>query len=247
MGMGRRERKRWVQQDLRPQRVRGRRGGWQPGAGRPRKKGAVSHLRREVLKVRTPLHVVVRCGKDVRGLRRWRVARVLARAFRAGCARDGFRLCHFSVQGNHIHLVVEADSAHALSEGMRAWTIRVARAINRVMGRKGKVFPERYHAVRLKTAKQVRAALCYVLQNARRHGMDVPAGVPDVFSSAWWFNGWTHERWRAAWDPPREAPTVVAAEGWLLTDGWRRWGLIGPDEVPPAARRSVTPSDVRTH
>src|SRR5688572_24396466 len=186
--MGRRERKRWVQQKLRPQRVPGRRGGWQPGAGRPRKDGAVSHRRREALKVRTPLHVVVRCAQDVRALRRWKVARVLARAFRAGCARDGFRLCHFSVQGNHIHLVVEADSARALSEGMRAWTIRVARAINRVMAREGKVFPERYHAVRLKTARQVRAALCYVLQNARRHGMDVPAGTPDVFSSAWWFD-----------------------------------------------------------
>ena len=199
----------------------------------------MSHRRREVLKVRTPLHVVVRCEKDVRGLRRWKVARVLARAFRAGCARDGFRLCHFSVQGNHIHLVVEADSAHALSEGMRAWTIRVARAINRVMRRTGKVFPERYHAVRLKTARQVRAALCYVLQNARRHGMDVPAGAPDVFSSAWWFGGWTHERWRAAWDPPRDAPTVAAAEGWLLKDGWRRWGLIGVDEVPRAATLSA--------
>src|SRR5688572_8876198 len=238
--MGRRERKRWVQQKLRPQRVPGRRGGWQPGAGRPRKEGAVSHRRREALKGRTPLHVVVRCAREVRGLRRWKVARglrrwkvarVLARAFRAGCARDGFRLCQFSVQGNHLHLVVEADSAHALSEGMRAWTIRVARSINRVMRRTGKVFPERYHAVRLKTARQVRAALCYVLQNARRHGMDVPAGAPDVFSSAWWFDGWSHDRWRGAWKPP-DAPTVAAAEGWLLTAGWRRWGPIAVDEVP---------------
>jgi REP element-mobilizing transposase RayT len=195
----------------------------------------VSHRTREALEVRTPLHVVVRCGADVRGLRRWRVAKVLARAFRAGCARDGFRIVQFSVQGNHIHLVIEADSAHALAEGMRAWTIRVARAINRVMRRKGKVFPERYHAVRLKTARQVRAALCYVLQNARRHGLDVPAGSPDVFSSAWWFTGWAHEHWRTSWKPP-DAPTVVAAEGWLLGEGWRRWGLIRPDEVPRAAR-----------
>jgi hypothetical protein len=90
--------------------------------------------------------------------------------------------------------------------------------------------------VRLKTAKQVRASLCYVLQNARRHGLDVPAGSPDVFSSAWWFNGWTDERWRVGSKPPGEGPSVVAAEGWLLTTGWRRWGLIRPDEIPPAAR-----------
>jgi REP element-mobilizing transposase RayT len=198
----------------------------------------VSHRRREVLKVRTPLHVVVRCAQAVRGLRRWRVASILGAAFRKGCARDGFRVVQFSVMGNHLHVVVEADSAKALSEGMRAWTIRVARAINRALRRRGKVFPERYHAVRLKTARQVRAALCYVLQNARRHGLDVPAGAPDPFSSAWWFDGWTHERWRNRLDPPAEGPAPVAlAESWLLKAGWRRWGLIGVDEIPPAARR----------
>ncbi|HUS66301.1 MAG TPA: transposase [Kofleriaceae bacterium] len=196
----------------------------------------MSHGRREVLKARTPLHVVVRCGEDVRGLRRWRVAQVLSRAFRAGCAREGFRICHFSVQGNHIHLVIEADSARALSEGMRAWTIRVARAINRCLARTGKVFPQRYHAVRLRTARQVRAALCYVLQNARRHGLDVPVGAPDPFSSAWWFTGWSHERWRVGVKPPPEGPSVAAAEGWLLTTGWRRWGPIAVDEVPAAGR-----------
>ena len=220
-----------------PRRVgAGKHGGWRPRAGRPRKEGAISHRGREALKVRTPLHVVVRCAGEVRGLRRWRVAKVLSGAFRAGCARDGFRICHFSVQGNHIHLVVEADSAHALSEGMRAWTIRVARAINRALGRKGKVFPERYHAVRLKTARQVRAALCYVLQNARRHGLDVPVGSPDPFSSAWWFTGWTEEWWRRGLKPPPEGPTVAVAEGWLLRAGWKKWGLLGPDEVPAAAR-----------
>ena len=237
--MAGRERKRWVQQRLRPRATPGKRGGPRDGAGRPKKQGAVSHRRREMLKRRTPLHVVVRCGDDVRALRRWKVARVLSRAFRAGCARAGFRICHFSVQGNHIHLVIEADSAQALSEGMRAWTIRVARAINRVLGRTGKVFSQRYHAVRLKTARQVRAALCYVLQNARRHGLDVAAGAPDVYSSAWWFTGWTHDRWRPSWKPT-EAPTVAPAEGWMLKDGWERWGLIGVDEVPPAARRAQT-------
>jgi REP element-mobilizing transposase RayT len=218
---------------------RDRRGGKRPRAGRKPKgsRAGVPHRRREVLRPRTPLHVTVRCGQGVRTLRRRRVAAVLATAFRAGCLREGFRICHFSVQGNHIHLVIEADEALALSEGMRAWTIRVARSINRALGRKGKVFPDRYHAVRLKTARQVRATLCYVLQNARRHGLAVPAGSPDPFSSAWWFTGWTHERWRAGLKAPPEGPTVVAAEGWMLRVGWRRWGPIGVDEVPAAARR----------
>jgi hypothetical protein len=97
------------------------------------------------------------------------------------------------------------------------------------------VFPDRYHAVRLKTARQVRATLCYVMQNARRHRLDVHAGAPDPFSSAWWFDGWRHERWRDGLMAAPEGPTVAIAEGWLLTRGWRRWGLIGVDEVPAAA------------
>jgi REP element-mobilizing transposase RayT len=196
----------------------------------------VRHRVRAALRPRSALHVTVRVGEDVGPLRRYRVARVLAQAFRDGCARNGFRLCHFSIQGNHIHLIVETDSAEALSRGMQAWEIRVARAINRAQGRKGKVFPDRYHAVRLRTARQVRAALCYVLQNARRHGVALARGCVDPYSSAWWFTGWRHERWRAGLKPPPDGPTVVAAEGWLLTAGWRRWGAIGVDEVPPAAR-----------
>src|SRR5678809_89535 len=93
------------------------------------------------------------------------------------CIRD-----RFSIQGNHIHLVVEADSAEALSRGMKAWEIRVARAINRSQGRRGKVFPDRYHAERVKTCRQARATYCYVMQNARRHGLEVPAGSVDPYS-----------------------------------------------------------------
>jgi REP element-mobilizing transposase RayT len=217
--------------------IPGERGGYRPRAGRPKKPGAgVPHRRRPILKLRTVLHVVVRVRDDVAHLRRSRMVKALAAAFRGGCQKVGYRLCHFSVQGNHIHLIIEADDAAALSVGMKGWSVRVARAINRVMGRKGRVFRDRYHAVLLRTGRQVRAALCYVLQNARRHGIEVPRGSVDPFSSSWWFDGWTHERWRAGLKAPPEGPTVTTAEGWLLKDGWRRWGAIGVDEVPAAAK-----------
>ncbi|HUS66272.1 MAG TPA: transposase [Kofleriaceae bacterium] len=229
---------RQMEMDLARRRAGDPRGGKRKGCGRKPKgpKAGVPHRRREALKARTPLHVTVRCGQGEWRLRRRKMAAVLAAAFRAGCSRDGFRICQFSVQGNHLHLVIEADSAAGLSEGMRAWTIRVARAINRTLGRKGKVFPDRYHAVRLTTARQVRAALCYVMQNARRHGLDVPVGAPDPFSSAWWFTGWTDERWREGLEAAPEGPSVAVPRGWLLTTAWKKWGLIGPDEVPAAGR-----------
>jgi hypothetical protein len=168
------------------------------------------------------------------------VAKAICRAFRTGCIGDGFRICHFSIQGNHIHLIVEAESPGALARGIHAWEIRVARAINRVQRRRGRVFPDRYHMVVLKTPRQVRNALCYVLQNARRHGLTVDAryGGIDPYSSAWWFTGWDHQRWRTGLKPPPDGPTVAAAESWVLRIGWRRWGAIGIREVPPAAARA---------
>jgi len=52
------------------------------------------------------------------------------------------RLCHFSVQYDHLHLRVEAANREALSQALHALAIRIARAINRVLGRKGCVFAD---------------------------------------------------------------------------------------------------------
>ena len=167
-----------------------------------------------------------------------RLARVLRAALVAGSVKDGFRICQFSIQGNHIHLVSEAVSNAALARGMQGFQISAARRINRALGRSGGVFDDRYHDVHLTSPRQVRAALCYVLNNARRHGerLDARFGGIDLFSSAWYFDGWSYDGWRLSVGPPAGEPPVAPAESWLLTAGWRRWGRIGVMEVTPAAR-----------
>jgi REP element-mobilizing transposase RayT len=176
--------------------------------------------------------------RDVPGLRNFKRAQVLRRAFVKACVKPGFRICQFSIQGNHVHLVCEASDRVALASGIQGWAVRVARGINRAVGRKGKLFFDRYYVTVIKTPSQMRNTLCYVLQNARRHGAALDRrwhGV-DPFSSAWWFDGWDdNERWRLGLVPADEPP-VAPAKGWLLTTGWRRRGLIGVTEVPPAAR-----------
>jgi len=155
---------------------------------------------------------------------------VLRRCFAAGKSRFGFRLVHYSVQGNHIHLICEADDRRALSRGMQGLAIRIARGMNRVAKRRGKVFADRYHARQLRTPTEVRRALVYVLQNAHHH-QHLVAGLLDVYSSAPYFDGW-RERLRLPLvndgDPP-----VVPATAWLLTTGWkRRGGPISLAETP---------------
>jgi putative transposase len=75
----------------------------------------------------------------------------------------------YSVQGNHVHLIVEAEGTKELSRGMQGLNVRMAMTLNRLMGRRGKVFADRYHEVILKTPTQTAHALHYVFNNRQHH------------------------------------------------------------------------------
>jgi putative transposase len=136
---------------------------------------------------------------------------------------------HFSVQRDHVHLIVEASDATALSRGMRGLAIRCALGVNRALGRCGALWSDRYHALALSTPRMVRNALVYVLANARKHLAFV--GI-DPCSSARWFDGFADARPASPGDPPTRLPRT-----WLLRLGWRRHGLIARDEGPRHVRR----------
>jgi REP element-mobilizing transposase RayT len=150
--------------------------------------------------------------------------------------RTGFRLVHYSVQRNHLHLLVESAGKEALGRGMKAISARVARAAQRVFGRKGPILHGRYHLRVLRTPREVRDALGYVLLNTRkhwreRHGTPPPVRL-DEASSGRWFDGWRDRPAPGASREPPAAPEVARPRTWLLALGWRRHGLIDPAEVP---------------
>ena len=128
--------------------------------------------------------------RGVWNLRTRRCFTALAHAFWGGANRFGFRLVHYSVQGNHVHLLAEASDEKALSRGMNGLGTRVARRLNRVMQRRGKVLDDRYHERILRTPTEVRRARTYLLPNAHEHyghaGPDpytsiVPVVAPETF------------------------------------------------------------------
>ncbi len=186
--------------------------------------------------------------KDVPSLRVERVVRALEATFAAGCSRPGFRLVHYSLQGNHAHLIVEAQDREAIGRGMKAIGARLALAVNRVTGHAGRVLADRYHLRLLRTPREVRNALRYVLLNARHHVAKlrdrlarsraaVAAQVRlDPASSARWFDGWKAGSAAVPNTPERSAatrkPPVARARTWLMTIGWRRHGLLDPADVP---------------
>ena len=129
------------------------------------------------------------------------------------------------MQRNHLHLLVEAEDKHALRRGLVGLQVRLAKAINRIARRAGRVFVDRYHAEVLSTPRQVRNALVYVLNNAKKHarqvGRTLPAGWVDPCSTA-----------RSFFVDGRG---LQAARTWLLGVGWKKRGRIAPDHVPKAA------------
>ena len=179
--------------------------------------------------------MTLKVQRGVPNLRTKRIIREIERSFVKGCERGDFRVVHYSIQRDHAHLLVEANGREALGRGMKSLAARFARAVNRALGRSGSVLADRYHLRVLRTPREVRNALAYVLLNARRHlaqqrGRAAVRGASvDPASSGRWFDGW---RERAT---SRDEPGIAAvseAHTWLLRVGWRRHGLISPSEIP---------------
>src|SRR4051812_11534698 len=203
------------------------RGGRRAGAGRkpngPR--AGVPHTPRPAHQSRHPVHVTLRAKRALPSFRSDGLFPHVRRALAAASKRM-FRLIHFSVQSDHLHLIVEADDKPALSRGMQGLAVRAAKAVNRATGRRGSVWSDRYHARPLRTPRETRHGLVYVLLNFRKHLRAAP-GV-DPRSSGAWFDGWRrHPR------PTPERPPVLPARTWLARTGWRRAGpVIDPAEAP---------------
>ena len=151
------------------------------------------------------------------------MTRAIAAASSSPAVGRSFRVVEFSVQTNHVHLVIEAHDARSLSRGMLGLNVRLARAINGTLLTRGKVWRERYHARALETPREVRNALVYVLMNAKKHGVRL-TGI-DRFSSARWFDGFVDRS--AVEGRPTAAPRT-----WLGGVGWRMHGLVRTDERP---------------
>lgn len=232
------------------------RGGKRAGAGRPAKgkRSSARHKRRPKHDHRHPVHVTVRVVDGLGTLRQRDAYLAIREATFTAFTREVFRLVHFSIQSNHIHLIAEAANKKALSRGMQGFQISAAKRLNAAITkrtgsrRRGQVFTDRYHARALSTPRAVRHALCYVLNNWRRHREDRAVRTRtwkvDPFSNGWEFFGWKERALSPlVYQPSTEylAMSLVTwfPKTWLLRDGWQRHGLISIREVPGPETASV--------
>lgn len=191
-----------------------------------------------------PRLVTVKRASGLPPLRTERAGHVIVEAIKRA-SKPNFRIVHFTIQVDHLHLIVEANDAESLAGGMKGLLCRLARGLNKVWQRNGKVFPHRFHDFALRSLKATRNALLYVLNNHHKHGVCSPrkdgARRPDEFSSGKEFDQWAD--CEQEYSPDQEG-AYVAKGGWKLTVGWRkRYPLIRIDERPgrpPAQRRRAS-------
>jgi REP element-mobilizing transposase RayT len=222
-------------------------GGKRPGAGRKPKgtRAGARHVARPEHDARHPVHVTIRVVGSAAGLRRKDMYLAVREATIATAKREDFRITHMSIQHNHLHMIVEADSSSSLSRGVRGFSISAARQINRAFTargyerRSGRVIADRFHARPLTSPRAVRNALAYCLSNWRRHGEDRAPSTQtwrvDPFSTGALFPGWKElENSPFFWPlPPTYQPLIVfRPRTWLLQHWDRFHPLISFREVP---------------
>src|SRR5262245_58495010 len=184
--------------------------------GRPRaRNGNVAHRKRYGFERPIPVHVTVRMAPHVWNLRSRRSLNALTTALYKGADRFGMKVVQASVQGNHCHLLVEADCAASLTRGMKGLGVRIAKGLNRLMGRKGQVLGDRYHGHILETPTEVRNAIHYIRNNHRHHMEPLGARVSATCEHPF-------------------ALTLRAPRTWLVRQAWPRGGEPPDREVRPA-------------
>jgi putative transposase len=213
------------------------RGGRREGAGR--KEGPrpnVRHRTRALHRHWQPVHVTMRRARGLPSFRCQLLENIIRTEIQKtgrGKRRvkdEGFRVIHYSIQHDHLHVILEADEHAELTKGMRSFVIRLALRVNKELGRRrGHVWGDRYHRQDIASPNHARNILVYVLDNHLKHGIE-DAGLVDPFSSGRWFDGWMHGPERPPEPTPTQRPTT-----WLLREGWVPLGFINRGEISKSA------------
>ena len=216
------------------------------------------HVARDDHDWRHPVHVSMRRTKLAPSLRSERVYRtILEQLARAKGQR--VRVVHFSVQHDHLHLIVEGQDRLDLSNQMRKLFSRIALTVNAVAKRRGSLFRDRHHRRELSSPTQTRNALVYVLFNDRKH--EAQGGGPisermlhelDDRTSVGWIrdSDWAENarpppdtlarlRSRNLHGASGESP-ISEPRTWLVQRGWfeQGGGRMRIDELPRFLPRS---------
>lgn len=138
-------------------------------AGRPAIHDAgIRHTRRFKLKKPSSLHLTIKVRENKADIQNKRILKALHYAIKRARLK-GLRIVHYTLEYNHVHLLVESVDNKMLHKGMQAFGITIAKAINKIKRTKGTVYKNRYHLRVINSPRQLKNVLHYIFNNGIKH------------------------------------------------------------------------------
>lgn len=139
-------------------------------AGRPaiHDKG-IRHTVRPRIHKTTMLHLTIKVRENKADIKNKRILKLLHHAIKRARLQR-LKVLHYTLEYNHVHLLVEATNNQILHKGMQAFGITFSKWINRLKLRKGTVYKHRYHFHALRSTRERKNALNYIFTNGVKHG-----------------------------------------------------------------------------
>lgn len=82
--------------------------------GRPRRaRGNVAHVRRASVDARHPMHVTLRLARGLPNIRYVEAVQAIEKSIEEANGRFGLRVLEYSIEPDHIHLLIEIDRSQA--------------------------------------------------------------------------------------------------------------------------------------
>ena len=129
--------------------------------------GIRHRARPEILRT-TSLHLTVKILKEKSRLRTKPLLQILKRAIQKARAQ-GLRIHHYTLEHDHVHLIVEAQNNLELGKGMQAFGVCFAKGINKFKAFKGTAYKHRYHLRKINSARDLKTVMRYVFNNSKKH------------------------------------------------------------------------------
>lgn len=138
------------------------------GGRRPKHDKGIRHIKRPEIKRLTSLHLTVKILKDKAGIKNKQTLALLKHAI-LKARKKGLRIIHFTLEYDHVHLLVEANDNEVLGRGMMVFGVTMAKGINRLKSIKGTVYKHRYHFRKINSPRELKNVLHYIFNNGIKH------------------------------------------------------------------------------
>ena len=128
----------------------------------------IRHVKRFRLKKASSLHLTIKVRENKADIQSKRILKALHHAIKRARLK-GLKVVHYTLEYNHVHLLVESVDNKTLHKGMQAFGITIAKAINKIKRSKGAVYKNRYHLRLISSPRQLKNVLHYIFNNGVKH------------------------------------------------------------------------------